>query len=93
VLCARPGGEVVAALGDQPERKVWAEAVDLRQVLAEQRKECRANIELGTVQLTTPIGGRFNCAKYALSCSASSRTRNCVAISNSALSARISARS
>jgi hypothetical protein len=42
VLCARPGGEVVAALGDQLERKVWAEAVDLRQVLAEQRKERRA---------------------------------------------------
>ena len=34
MLCARPGGEVVAALGDQFEREVWAEAVDLRQVLA-----------------------------------------------------------
>ena len=39
MLCARPGGEVVAALGDRFEREVWAEAVDLRQVLAEQRKQ------------------------------------------------------
>jgi hypothetical protein len=51
VLCARPGGEVVAALGDQFEREVWAEAVDLRQVLAEQYKQRCANIELRAVRL------------------------------------------
>jgi hypothetical protein len=51
VLCARPGGEVVAALGDQFEREVWAEVVDLRQVLAEQRKQRCANIELRAVRL------------------------------------------
>jgi len=33
------------------QREVWAEAVDLRQVLAEQRKERRANIELRAVRL------------------------------------------
>ena len=36
MLCAWPGGEVVAALGDQLKREVWAEAVDLRQAFAEQ---------------------------------------------------------
>ena len=51
MLCARPGGEVVAALGDQFEREVWAEAVDLRQVLAEQHKQRCANIELRAVRL------------------------------------------
>src|SRR6201993_4876160 len=51
VLGARPGGEVVTALGDQLEREVWAEAVDLREVLAEQRKERRANIEPRAVRL------------------------------------------
>ena len=51
VLCARLGGKVVAALGDQFEREVWAEAVDLRQVLAEQHKQRCANIELRAVRL------------------------------------------
>ena len=52
MLCARPGGEVVAALGDQLEREIWAsEAADLRQVLAEQHKQRCANIELRAVRL------------------------------------------
>jgi hypothetical protein len=39
VLRARPSGKFVAALGDQLEREVGAEAVDPREVLAEQREE------------------------------------------------------
>jgi len=39
VLCARPGGEVIATLGDQPEREVRAEAVDLGEILAKQFKK------------------------------------------------------
>ena len=54
MLCARPGGEVVAALGDQLQREVGAKAVDLRQVFAEQGKEGRANIELRAVRLPSP---------------------------------------
>ncbi len=56
--------EVVAALGDQLEREVWADAVDLRQVLAEQRKERRTNIERGAVRL--PANGVAVGRPYAL---------------------------
>ena len=45
MFCARPSGEVVAALRDQLEREVRTEAVDLGDVLSEQCEECRANIE------------------------------------------------
>ena len=51
MLGARPGREVVAALGDQLERQVRAEAVDLGQVLAEQRMQRRADIEGQRVRL------------------------------------------
>ena len=47
-----PSGEFVAALGDQLEREVGAEAVDLREVLAEQREERCADIEDQRILLT-----------------------------------------
>jgi hypothetical protein len=58
VLCARPSGEVVAALGDQLEREVWAKAVGLCQVFAKQCKERRANIELKAVRLSAHAPAR-----------------------------------
>ena len=50
MLCARPSGEVVAALSDQLEREVRAEAVDLGEVLSKQRKKRRADIEVRPVR-------------------------------------------
>lgn len=50
MLCARPGGEVVATLGDQPEREVRAEAIDLGEILAKQFKKRRADIEVRSVR-------------------------------------------
>ena len=35
MLCARPSGEVVAALGDELKREIGTETVDLGKVLAE----------------------------------------------------------
>ena len=51
MLCARPSGEIVAALGDQLQREVRTEAVDLGEVLSEQREERRADIEVQPVRL------------------------------------------
>ena len=50
MLCARPGGEVVTTLGDQPEREVRAEAIDLGEILAKQFKKRRADIEVRPVR-------------------------------------------
>ena len=51
MLCTRPGGEVVAAFSDQLQREVWTEAVDLGDVLSEQREKRRANVEGQCVRL------------------------------------------
>ena len=51
MLCTRPGGEVVAAFGDQLQREVRTETVDLGDVLSEQREERRADIEGQCVRL------------------------------------------
>ena len=51
MFCARPGGEVVAAFSDQLQREVRTEAVDLSDVLSEQREERRADIEGQPVRL------------------------------------------
>ena len=50
MLCARPGGEVVATLGDQLEREVRAETIDLGEILAKQFKKRRADIEVRPVR-------------------------------------------
>ena len=47
----RPGGEVVAALSDQLQREVRTEAVDLGDVLPEQREERSADVERQGVRL------------------------------------------
>ena len=53
MLCARPSGEVVAALGDQPQREVRAEAVDLGDVLfAKQLKSAARTSKSGRVRLS-----------------------------------------
>ena len=45
MLCARPGGEIVAALSNEFQRKVRAKAVDLGDVLSQQREKRRPRIE------------------------------------------------
>jgi hypothetical protein len=45
VLCARPGGEIVAALSNEFQGRVRAKAVDLSDVLSKQREKRRPRIE------------------------------------------------
>ena len=51
MFCTRPGGEVVTALSNQLQREVRTEAIDLGDVLSEQREKRRADIEAQSVCL------------------------------------------
>ena len=58
MLRARPCGQIVAAFGHQLERKIGANAVDLRQILAEQGVERLANVKSRAVRLPAAAAPR-----------------------------------
>lgn len=51
MFCTWPRGKVVAAFCDQLQREVRTEAVDGGDVLSEQRKQRRADVESQSVRL------------------------------------------
>lgn len=57
MFCACPCGEVVAEFRDELQREVEDEAVDLRDVLFEQREERRADTDRPVIRLGMATDG------------------------------------
>ena len=69
MLGRRPSPHVVAALGHQPEDGIGAEAMDLRQIRAQERVQGRPGVEVGFVSaLGVPHRrqGRLRCRSLSV---------------------------